>query len=44
MKNVYEIPELEISLFLKSDVMTVSDDNTFNDPWAIEEVDGNLDM
>ena len=43
MKNIYEVPELEISLFLQNDVITASDDNTFNDPWAdMETVTGDF--
>ena len=42
MKNIYEVPELEISLFLKSDVMTTSE-NFVEDPWAnMETVNGDL--
>ena len=39
MKNIYEVPELEISLFLKNDVLTASNDNIFNDPWNTEPVE-----
>ncbi len=33
MKNIYEIPELNIDRFLNEDVMTASD-NDIADPWA----------
>ena len=42
MKNIYEVPELEISLFLQSDIMTTSE-NFVEDPWAnMEVVNGDL--
>lgn len=33
MKNIYEIPELNIDRFLNEDVMTESD-NDIVDPWG----------
>jgi len=40
MKNIYEVPELEISLFQQADVMTTSE-NFVDDMWG---VDGDLDI
>ena len=35
MKNTYEAPELEISLYETEDVITASfGDNDFTDPWG----------
>lgn len=42
MKNIYEVPELEISLFLTADVMTESD-NWVDDPWG-DVVQNNLSL
>jgi len=40
MKNIYEVPELEISLFLSTDVMAESE-NFVDDMW---DVDGDLPL